>query len=77
MRLCSKHAQPGKALLDSFNLLSGARTCLRGAARRNLSMVSESALPPCAFGDETLTQTHFQQVKKCCCLLNSIELHHS
>ena len=40
MRLWNKHAQHGRAPLHSSKLLSGARTCLRGAARRALSLVS-------------------------------------
>ncbi len=47
MRLCSKHAHNGTALLDSSKLLSGARTCLRGAARKNLSMVRDAAPTLC------------------------------
>ncbi len=76
MSLSTKHAQHKKMPLDSTKLLWGARTCLRGAARRYVSSVSEAPTPPFATSEETLMQTSFQTSELCCYLLYSIELHH-
>ena len=61
MRITTMHAQYRKMLLDSSKLLLGARTCLRGAARRNLSLVSDVPTSPSASGEKTLMQTSFQE----------------
>ena len=70
MRLCRKHAQHGQTLLDSSKLLSGARTCLRGAARKNLNVVSEATTLSCAIGvASALSDRLSRQSERCCFLL--------